>query len=296
VKTRKSGDILVSNCPVHAGDNTSAFNVNVTNGEYSGRWFCNTAGCHKEYGGDIVGLIWGLMDAKQPTSFKESIEYAAQFAGMEKFEFILDNLDDIFLDDHEEKHEISRKEWRTGLKIPSYYLDRGFTKEALDFFDVKMCEESNRAIFPIYDNTWEYVVGTVGRTVIDEKPKWKVLGGFKTSEYLFSYWSALPHICKSGKIIIVEGQGDVIRLWEAGIYNAVGIFGSELSEKQELLLQLTGAMSIITCFDNDEAGQKCRTSCDKKLHRLFNLRHVMPVGHDVGEMKPNQISSLQLNC
>jgi 5S rRNA maturation endonuclease (ribonuclease M5) len=241
------------------------------------------------------------MNSGGPVSFKDTIEFATQFVGMEKFEFHSDNLDDIFLDDHEEVYQLSRKEWRSELEIPTYYLERGFTEEALNHFDVKVCldyddDMCNRAIFPIYDNTWEYVVGMVGRTMTGEEPKWRVQGGFKTSEYLYGHWSALPHICKSGKIVLVEGQGDVIRLWEAGIYNAVGLFGSDLSEKQELLLQLTGAMNIITCFDNDAAGHKCRTSCDKKLRRLFNIRHVMPVGHDVGEMQPNQIVSLQLNC
>ena len=48
VRTYKSGDILVSNCPIHAGDNTTAFNINVNvDSEFCGKWFCNTKGCHK---------------------------------------------------------------------------------------------------------------------------------------------------------------------------------------------------------------------------------------------------------
>lgn len=239
------------------------------------------------------------MNITGPVSFAEVINYSTTFVGMERFDFFPDNLDDIFLNDHEEIKQISRAEWRQNLEMPAYYIRRDFSLDVLDYFDVKVCRDSeadmyNRAMFPIYNHTWEYVVGIVGRAIVDDIPRWKNQTEFHKSEYLYAYWSALPHICKSGQIVLAEGQGDIMRLWEAGIYNAVGIFGSELSESQELLLQSTGAMNIITLFDNDEAGEKCRTSCDKKLRRLFNIRHVVPVGHDVGYMKPNQIKELGL--
>lgn len=299
VKTYKCGQLLVSNCPIHLGDNTTAFNINISQGEFCGRWFCNTHKCHKEYGGDVLGLIRGLLEAKGPISFREVVDYATTLCGMERIEFSSDFLDDIFLRaTPAETTGVPRKVWRQSLKIPQYYLNRKFSKEILDQFDVTLgnpdSEMRDRAVFPVYDNTWKHIVGSVGRTIIEAKPKWKVQDGFKSSDYLFGYWAALPHICRLGTTILVEGQGDVLRLWEAGHHNVVGLFGSNLSEKQEFLLQSTGAAHIITAFDSDEAGSKCRKDCEAKLRRLFNLRHVMPVGHDIGEMSIEQIKTLRL--
>lgn len=300
VRTFQCGPLLVSNCPIHLGDNTTAFNVNVSHSEFCGRWFCNTHKCHKEYGGDVLGLLRGLLEARGPISFREVVDYATNMCGMERIEFIADAMDDIFLRSAiSEDKGVPREEWRRDLKIPTYYLDRKFLQKTLDHFDVTICDDPqsemyNRAVFPVYDNTWKYVIGSVGRTIKDVKPKWRIQEGFKASNYLFGYWSALPHICRSGKIILVEGQGDVMRLWEAGYFNVVGLFGSNLSEKQEFLLQSTGAMDIITAFDSDEAGASCRKDVEAKLRRLFNLRHVVPLGHDVGEMDVSQILQLRL--
>ena len=84
-----------------------------------------------------------------------------------------------------------------------------------------------------------------------------------------------------------------MRFHQAGIKNVVGIFGSKLSDPQELLLQKTGVTNIITVFDRDEAGDKCREDCNK-LNRLFNVRHVMPLVDDVGEMSVKEVQGLKL--
>ena len=301
VKSYKSGMLLVSNCPVHSGDNVTAFNINVGNTEFRGRWFCNTHGCHKEYGGDVLGLIHGLMSssAKTGVSFTDVLNLAHTFCGTETFDYLSDAFTDILLRDIQ-KQEVgdSRQEVRNKLIRPArFYLDRGFSEEILDIFDVGVCKDPhdemyNRVVFPIYESTGKICVGSVGRTVIGSTVKWKNQKGFHKSEYLYGYWLAIQPACQVGKVILVEGQGDVLRFFQAGIKNVVGIFGSKLSDSQELLLQKTGCMSIITVFDKDEAGDKCRLDCDR-LKRLFNVRHIMPQADDVGEMSVEQINDMK---
>lgn len=296
IKTFKSGNLLVSNCPIHAGDNSSAFNVNVDiNSEYCGRWFCNTKGCHKEYGGDELGLLRGLMCKDEKVSFTDVIKVAEKICGEKIHTYNQDNISVILGRGKDKDSGITREQVRSKLKIPSsYYIDRGFSREVLDEFDVGLCDDPskemyNRIVFPIYNISGKYMAGCVGRTIVDDPMKWKIQKGFKKSEHIYGYAKALPEVCRSGKIILVEGQGDYLKLWMSGIRNVFGMLGSQISSTQELLLQRTGAMDIITFVDNDAAGDKFRASCDEKLKRLFNIEHKRPTSHDAGDMTPSSL-------
>jgi DNA primase len=300
VKPYRSGQLLVCNCPIHNGDNTTAFNINgdVTS-EFCGRWFCNTAGCHKKFGGDILGLLRGLASLKADLTFTEVINLAATFCGIEQIDYISDVFNDMMLRETVKVTGPTREQVRERLKRPvEYYLKRGFSLSILDEFDIGICDDPtkemyNRVVFPVYDPNGKYLIGCVGRTLTNAPDKWKNQKGFKKSEHLYGYWKAFQAICQSGKIILVEGQGDVLRFHEAGIKNAVGIFGSKLSDSQELLLQKTGVTEITTVFDRDAAGDKCRLDCNK-LNRLFNVRHVIPEAEDVAEMTVEQVKGLKV--
>ena len=88
----------------------------------------------------------------------------------------------------------------------------------------------------------------------------------------------------------MEGQGDVLRLWESGIKNCVGIFGSHLSDSQEFLLQRTGAVNIVILTDNDDAGETCRSEIKDRLSNFFNIISLKPEKKDVGEMTVEEIN------
>ena len=81
------------------------------------------------------------------------------------------------------------------------------------------------------------------------------------------------------------------REWEAGIKNAVGIFGSSLSDAQSGLLQMSGAHTLIILTDNDEAGQKARNSIKQKCQTLFIISEPTFSFKDVGDMTTEQILS-----
>ena len=90
-------------------------------------------------------------------------------------------------------------------------------------------------------------------------------------------------------VILVEGQGDVWRMHEAGYKNCVGLFGADLSDDQLLLLEQTGALNLIILTDMDDAGQKAADKIIKKCGRRFNyLRPEIPT-KDVGDMTIDQI-------
>jgi DNA primase len=78
---------------------------------------------------------------------------------------------------------------------------------------------------------------------------------FDKGRTLFNIDRAAPASREAKRVIVVEGQMDVIALDQAGIAEAVAPLGTALTETQlALLWQLTP--SPILCFDGDAAGQK----------------------------------------
>ena len=78
---------------------------------------------------------------------------------------------------------------------------------------------------------------------------------FDKGRTLFNLDLASPASRKAGRVLIVEGQMDVIALDQAGIGEVVAPLGTALTEHQlERLWRLEGAP--VCCFDGDAAGQK----------------------------------------
>ena len=90
-------------------------------------------------------------------------------------------------------------------------------------------------------------------------------------------------------MFLVEGQGDVWKLYESGVYNAVGLFGKDVSSTQRTLLLKSGVTTLIILTDNDQAGRESKIKIKRELGRLFNL--VFPKMHtkDLGDMSTEQI-------
>ena len=79
------GKMLVGPCPVHNGDNKTAFNLYVEelpNG-LRGNWKCRSQGCEKKFGNNILALLRGVLEKP----WKEVINWACAFLGVEYTSF-----------------------------------------------------------------------------------------------------------------------------------------------------------------------------------------------------------------
>lgn len=301
----QAGDLIVSRCHIHDGDNSSAFNINVNeDSNFYGIWFCNTQHCHRKSGNDIISLIKNLLEKNkgEEVSFREILKFCKEFTkDVEVDEDMVakrDHVNDLLLS----KKEVTRGKFprwsvRRRLQIPArQYLDRGFSAKILDEFDIGYCPFEGRmykrVVFPVYDENDEYMIGCVGRATFDGQAKWLNKEGFCTSNYLYNLGKALPHIRSLKTIILVEGQGDVLRLYESGIKNVVGLFGSKLSDAQEFLIQTTGALNVIVATDNDDAGESCRKSINESLKYSFNLVDLRSTKKDFGDMSISEINEV----
>lgn len=324
--------MVIMSCPIHGGDNDSAFNLYHQGDSYRGNWNCRTHKCEETFKSSIIGFIRGCLSHNKGwtkigdpmVTFAEAVAFAKDFSkfnvsdiksskkAKEKSSFInaIKNIRDN--DRSSNTPTVPRASVIKALTIPSsYFLNRGFSKEVLCRYDVGDCadpkkEMSHRAVVPVYDDTGQNMVGCSGRIIhercdlcsgyhnLDQEcpseyelwkfGKWKHNKNFKTQEYLYNYWFAKEYISSSRTVILVESPGNVWRLEESGIHNSVALFGSSLSHKQKMLLDISGAMNIITIMDNDQAGTSAAKVIEEKCCRTYNTKHIKLLANDIAEM------------
>ena len=318
------GKMITMCCPIHEGDNASAFNLYYKGDNYRGNWKCRSHQCEETFKSSIIGFIRGclsrsLLNWSKPgdamCSFGEAVAFAESFLKedvssykvskkhIEKTTFVnsIKYINPTTIETTP-TNLVPRSIVAKTLSIPSnYFLNRGFSKEILQKYDVGDCltlgkEMYGRAVVPVYDNDYKFMVGCSGRSIntkceqcngyhhandtcptnddLWKHSKWKHSYGFKSHEYLYNFWFAKDHIKNSGLVILVESPGNVWRLEEAGIHNSVAMFGSSLGDKQKMLLDISGAMNIITIMDNDEAGKKAGQQIYNKCNRIYNIKNI----------------------
>lgn len=113
-----------------------------------------------------------------------------------------------------------------------------------------------RAMFPILDLRGN-VLAFSGRALTKDTPRKYVNTSdtlvYKKGENIFALNFARKS--KENRLILCEGNMDVVSLHQAGFDNAVAGLGTALTEQQAALLARY-ASEILICYDNDEAGQK----------------------------------------
>jgi 5S rRNA maturation endonuclease (ribonuclease M5) len=331
--------MFVGICPIHHGDNKSAFNLYPNGDFYRGNWKCRTHNCDKIFKASIIGLIRGILSNKKynwakngdmTVSFKETMDFIEAFLGQNINDIKLSKSDidkkvfssvikHITNDSNEIiQTKISRHNIRQSLVIPSaYFIDRGFSKDILDRYDVGLCnkpdkEMYNRAVAPIYDHGYKYMVGCTGRSVFDkcescgsfhnpmnECPsdedrwkfsKWKHNYQFKSQNHLYNFWFAKKYIAETSTAILVESPGNVWKLEECGIHNSVAMFGSNLSDRQKIILDGSGAMNLMVITDNDDAGEKAAKLITDKCKNTYKIYKINITGNDIADMTHEQIN------
>lgn len=258
----------------------------------------------------VIDKICKLLKINLKT-LKQSEDFQYKFSSM-----ILSN--HLSKDVKSQTAKMNRNTIRERLYIPAkYYISRGFSSEILDKYDVGLCnsygkEMFGRIVVPIYDNDYKYMIGCVGRSQYKEcekcgkyhgdkqgcptngieemwASKWKNSLNFKSDSTFYNYWFAKEEIKKTGTAILVEGQGDIWKLVEAGINCGLGVFGAKISEGQLIILEKSPIRNIILGCDNDEAGRIFREKARAKLSRLFNIVDIIPEEKDFGEMSVDKV-------
>lgn len=337
IEYKYNSKMISMSCPIHGGDNISAINIYPEGDRYRGNWVCRTHGCDKIFKGSIIGFVRGVLshqrygwtkDGDDQCPFNEALDFALSFTNKD--------LKDIKVSRKEIEKKtfsnvvhyisntntpvpqgISRNKVRLSLKIPAeYYLNRNYSKEILEKYDVGLCDNPekemyNRVVVPIYNNDHTQMIGCTGRSIYEKcdkcsayhdhshecpssdkvwlYPKWKHNANFKSQNHLYNLWYAKDYIMKSGTAIIVESPGNVWRLEENGIHNSVAIFGSSMSDRQKFYLDSSGAMNLVILTDNDDAGRTAAEKIKSKCQNTYRIIIPSITKPDVGEMTKDEI-------
>ena len=293
-------------CPIHNGDNSEGCCIFTDGDTNKGNWKCWTASCEDDYTSSLFGFVRGVLSTRRnkKVSMNDTADFCLHILKSEIDDLVstsvikdkTSRMIDVFNKKIvRETGKFSREKIRSSMEFPaSYFINRGFSAEILDEFDVGLSVKKNgpmykRVVVPIYDEDYNYV-SYVGRATSDNvNPKWLFPQGFKKQNILYGLNIAKDYIEQTTSVILVEGQGDVWRLHEANYKNSVGLFGVSLTDDQLLLLEGSGALNVIVLTDSDEAGEKAYHQIMKKCGRRFNyFRPTIPT-KDVGEMTVEQI-------
>lgn len=121
-----------------------------------------------------------------------------------------------------------------------------------DYYDVFR----GRITFPLYDDKG-HIVGYSARIYRSEElAKYintKETYIYKKGDFLYNYHLAREEAKRLGKLIIVEGQMDTIRIYINGVKNVVALMGTALTNEQVNLIKALRC-SVILALDGDSAG------------------------------------------
>ncbi len=305
---RNYGDTLRACCAIHGGDNETGFVWNLSNN----LWFCYTGDCG---GGDAYDLVMKM----ENVDFKTAVSRIAEIAGIDISEVDFHQRFDVINEQHkwlerqkkksilnnnsEFHNEIPHKKYLIN-EIEENSISLRFKPETFNYYNsyfariypTKEKLYENKLVIPLMKN--EIQCGVALRDFSGySKPKWLyVPKGMKIGNILYNYDKALDFVEEYGldELILVEGIFDVWAYHEAGIDNAVCVFGSSLSETQSRMILKTG-LDVTLSFDNDEAGNRCTEKVKKMLKNKTEIKQIyIPSGCDPCDVDRDVLKSLYL--
>lgn len=287
----KSSNIMAS-CPFH-DDNNPSFSIN----KHTGGWQCFT--CNASNGNGSGGLI-DLVRRIRGVNVKQAIRWLYNIVGIKQdieitprmvkkqIKNTLNKDDNIYNKEHEDKYILRatiprgvRYDWYLGIK---YFEGRKIAQRAVRVHQITFCTQGyykNRAIIPIKDANGK-LISFEARDITSMAEK-KVLypKDVVISQTLFNIHMAKEH----NSVIIVEGIMDALYLNSHG-FNAVALFGVNLSQKQENLLS-KHFDTVYICLDMDAVGYKSMKRLANRLSLHLKVYIItLPVNKDPDDIEP----------
>ncbi|MED3624804.1 DNA primase [Neobacillus thermocopriae] len=291
VGLKKQGRNYFGLCPFH-GENTPSFSVS------SDKQIFHCFGCGA--GGNVFSFIMDI----EGISFQEAVVKLAERANIELEINVTSNLGEKKASKEiqaaKDAHELLRKFYhhllvntKEGQHALEYLLERGFTKESIDKFQIGYSLNSwdfvvkflakrdfspewmekagliikrekdgtffdrfrDRIMFPIFDRHGQTIAFS-GRSLGADEPKYlnsPETAIFNKSKILYNFHLAKPIIKKLQHAVLFEGFADCIAADRAGVENGIATMGTSLTDEHIAILR-QNVHSITICYDSDNAG------------------------------------------
>jgi DNA primase len=296
-KLKRKGDNLVGSCPIHKGKNQTQFHVSLAKNNFNCFGDCHGGGNVIDFVAKMEGVDIRQAALKLQAWFGEGKGNGSKQPPNDAPPARTESEEKLA----KEKKEKAEAPVNPPLPFALKYLDpahpylaaRGFTAETINEFGVGHCKKgllAGRIAIPIHNEKGE-LVAYAGRWPGDPpegEGKYKLPAGFHKSLVVFNLHRAAEYAGAQG-LVVVEGFFDCMRLWQAGIKNAVALMGSSLSPEQEaLIVETVGRKGkVALMFDADEAGRACR---EDALGRLTPQVYVKIIGLSHAGAQPDTLS------
>ncbi|TXC89976.1 DNA primase [Metabacillus litoralis] len=305
VQLKKQGRNYFGLCPFH-GEKSPSFSVSAD------KQIFHCFGCGA--GGNVFSFLmqhenYSFIEAAQHVADKVGIELPTEITANDQERNIPKDAEKMI-----EAHELLKKFYhhllvntKEGQEALDYLLNRGFTRETIDTFEIgyaldswdfiskflvkrgfsaDLMEEAgllvkknnsddyfdrfrNRIMFPITDHHG-MTIAFSGRVLGDEKPKYlnsPETKIFNKSKILYNFHRARVHIRKNQQAVLFEGFADVISSSRSGVENAIATMGTSLTEEQAKILR-RNVSEIVICYDSDSAGIEATNRAAKILQSV----------------------------
>lgn len=177
-------------CPIHGGNNPTAFSYDTE----TGYWRCFTKGCHegKESIFGLVELLLKNQDKTKNYTFIDSVKWLASFLNISLDNIEYEKIEKSDIDDILKSHKKSKKFAKTihdndyhhtftpvklekcleHITYDKYFLKLGFTNETIKKFHIGYCSDRDKPMYKrsfalVLDISGETVIGVTGRTHLE---------------------------------------------------------------------------------------------------------------------------------
>jgi DNA primase len=281
---RRRGDRVQGCCPIHRGQRTDAFNVDLRNNGFH----CFSCQAH--------GGVLDLVVAMERCSLRQ--------AGLLLTEWFTVTTEVRTLEstvDHKKTAQLIREKERLAAPLKftlrpvdrghAYLRERGIDAQTADHFGVGYYAApgllQGRVVIPIHNERGQ-LLAYAGRSINGTGPKYKLPTDFAKSRVLFNLHRAIVH--RQQTIVVVEGFFDCLKVHQAGLPCVVALMGCSLSEHQETLL-LRSFRNVALMLDADSAGVQGSAAIADRLSKHCGVEIV---GLATGQ-QPDRLSTPEIH-
>lgn len=252
VELKKKGREYFGNCPFH-DERTGSFSVTPHKGVY----YC--FGCKK--GGDIIDFCQDYLNM----TYEQAINYLGSEVGISTVKtkisptvrYLRKSTRKRKNKQIPEPHKILDKSVLSDFerrKITKW-IEEGIPQSIMDYYMVMYDKESNRIVYPVFDNSGN-LINVKGRTLFDNYkdyniPKYMNYYPVGDLDYFQAFCFKKKKILdRSKEVIIFESLKSVMKLDSFGIYNSISSETSQINIFQvRELVQLH--CDVVIAFDSD---------------------------------------------
>lgn len=278
---KQRGEMLIGPCPIHGGDNLTAFRVNLTRGI----WNCFTA-CG---GGDTVDLLCQIEKCSKTVAAK-ILRRMIKTSAIPKSAEV------------ESNHHVTAKNlfrpFRRTIPLnptaPFLQQNKAITVETAKRFEAGLPDPKSSflqgTIAVRLHDMQGHPLGYCGRRLHPETiftwGKWRFPKNFPKGKMLYNAHRALA--ARHRGLVLVECPWAAMRLTQAGISSVVALLGTTLTQNQ--LDWIRQAPAVVLLLDGDQAGR----SAARKIARLLKPHTSIIIHNLLPDQEPEDLSDQDL--